>query len=95
MTMFGVHAEMAAAMTSIAMVVIVSGVVMLCLWIASVYEFALFNLVSLFLLISFGLVGIGMPTGACARSNQRWIGVGSTPDFLTVLLVSQVIVAWF
>jgi len=57
---FGAHVATAAAINSMALVFIVTGVVTLYLWIASFYEFAAFNLVLLFLWICFGLTGIGM-----------------------------------
>ncbi len=55
MTVLGVHAATAVAMSGMATTFIVSGVVTLYLWIASFYEFAAFNLVLLFLWICFGL----------------------------------------
>lgn len=63
MTVLGLHAAAAPMMDSMAMVFIVSGVVTLYLWIASFYEFTAFNLVLLFLWISFGLIGIATFTG--------------------------------
>jgi uncharacterized protein len=64
MTVFGIHADTAAAMNSMGMVFIVTAVVTLYLWIASFYEFAAFNLVLLSLWIAFGLGGLAMFTGS-------------------------------
>jgi succinate-acetate transporter protein len=61
--LFGVGATAAALSNSMATVFIVSGVVVLYLWIASFYEFAAFNLVLLFLWIALGLVGIATYSG--------------------------------
>jgi uncharacterized protein len=66
MTVFGLHADSVAAANSMAMVFIVTGVVVMYLWIASFYEYAVFNLVLLFLWIGLGLAGIGLFTGAAA-----------------------------
>ena len=51
---------------SMATVFIVSGVVVLYLWIASFYEFPAFNFVLLFLWIALGLMGIAMHSGVGA-----------------------------
>jgi uncharacterized protein len=64
MTVFGIHADSAVAMNSMAMVFIVTAVVTLYLWIASFYEFAAFNLVLFSLWIAFGLAGLAMFTGS-------------------------------
>jgi uncharacterized protein len=66
MTVLGIHADTVAAVNSMAMVFIVTGVVVLYLWIASFYEYAVFNLVLLFLWIGLDLAGIGAFTGAAA-----------------------------
>ncbi|HTY56213.1 MAG TPA: acetate uptake transporter [Candidatus Binataceae bacterium] len=58
----GAHA--ATSIESMGLVFIVSGVVVLYLWVASFYESATFNLVLLFLWIGYGLVGISMMTRA-------------------------------
>ena len=62
MSLLGAHAATAVAMNSMATVFIVTGVVILYMWIASFYEFAAFNLVLLFLWISLGLMGLAMFT---------------------------------
>jgi uncharacterized protein len=66
MTVFGVYAATAAGINSMAMVFIVTGVVTLYLWIASFYEYAVFNLVLLFFWVGLGLAGIGLFTGAAS-----------------------------
>ncbi len=61
LSFFGIHAAM--AVNSMGLVFLVSGFVVLYLWIASFYESAAFNLVLLFLWISYGLIGIGLLAG--------------------------------
>jgi len=63
MTLLGHTAATAAAMNSVALVFIVSGVVTLYLWIASFYEFVAFNLALLFLWVALGLRGIALFAG--------------------------------
>jgi uncharacterized protein len=58
MTFLGAVAADTMASNSMSLVLIVSAVVVLYLWLASFYEFAAFNLVLLFLWISYGLAGI-------------------------------------
>lgn len=59
MSLFGGHAAATAvAADSTAMVFLVTGAIVLCLWIASFYEFAAFNLVLLFLCAGLILSGI-------------------------------------
>lgn len=63
LTVLGVHAAAAATVDSMATVFIVTAVVTIYLWVASFYEFVAFNLILLFLWLSFGLIGIAMFTG--------------------------------
>jgi uncharacterized protein len=58
------HATAAMAASGLATIFIVSGVLILLMWIASFYESAVFNLVLLFEWIFMGLMGIGMFAGA-------------------------------
>jgi succinate-acetate transporter protein len=62
MSLLGVHAAASVATNSMATVFIVTGVVILYMWVASFYEFAAFNLVLLFLWIFLGLMGLAMFT---------------------------------
>lgn len=56
----------AAATSGLATIFIVSGVLVLLMWIASFYESAAFNLVLLFMWIFMGLIGIGLFSGVYA-----------------------------
>jgi uncharacterized protein len=58
------HATAAMAASGLATIFIVTGVLVLLMWIASFYESAVFNLVLLFEWIFMGLMGIGMFAGA-------------------------------
>ena len=62
----GLHAAAVAATSGLATIFIVSGVLVLLMWIASFYESAAFNLVLLFMWIFMGLIGIGLFAGADA-----------------------------
>jgi len=56
-------ALMTTSAPSIGLAFIVTGVVVLYLWVASFYEFAAFNLTLLFLWIAYGLIGLGISLG--------------------------------
>ena len=81
MTVLGVHAASAAAVRSMALVFLVSGVVIFYLWVASFYEFAAFNLALLFFWICCALAGIGMFAG-----SQVTIGLGGISAICSALI---------
>ncbi|HVB81481.1 MAG TPA: acetate uptake transporter [Candidatus Binataceae bacterium] len=66
MPMLDAHAAAAVATNSIAMVFLVTGAIVACLWVASFYEFAAFNLVLFFLCAGLILSGIASFDGNVA-----------------------------
>jgi succinate-acetate transporter protein len=72
---------------SIATVFIVSGVVVLYLWIVSFYEFAAFNFVILFLWIALGLMGIATHSGV-----EAFMMIGRISAVITGLIGSLCLV---
>jgi uncharacterized protein len=64
MQVSAIHATAAAAASGLATIFIVTGVLVLLMWVASFYESAVFNLVLLFEWIFMGLMGVGMFAGA-------------------------------
>jgi uncharacterized protein len=66
-TILGVHGAASPA-NAIATIYVVTGAVMLYLWVASFYEGAAFNLTLLFLWMALGLAGIAMFTGTTVLS---------------------------